>query len=146
MMNVNLYLNKVMMNVNTYINKVIQIFIGQEINMEHISVDEKTLPMITPSKKERWYAWHLKNPNVYHLFKHFTFEALRERKHKHLGAWLVVNRIRWETSISTTGEDFKISNNFIAYYARLFMEEYPEHKGLFRTKLLKEERHNGSAY
>ena len=112
--------------------------------MEHMNVEEETLTMITPSKKERWCAWHLKNPHVYRLFKHFTFEALRERKHKHLGAWLVVNRIRWETNIKTTGEDFKISNDFIAYYARLFMEHYPEHKGLFRTKLLKEERYNGN--
>jgi hypothetical protein len=94
-----------------------------------------------PTKKERWWAWHLENPHVYRLFKRFTFQALMKRRHKHLGAWLVVNRIRWETSIETTGEDFKISNDFIAYYARLFMAQHPEHKGLFRTKPLKEERH-----
>ena len=96
----------------------------------------------SPTQKERWWAWHQENPHVYLLFKRFTLEALAKRRHKHLGAWLVVNRIRWETSIETTGgEDFKISNNCIAYYARLFMAHYPEHKGLFRTKLLKEERH-----
>ena len=95
----------------------------------------------SPTKKERWWAWHLEHPHVYRLFKRFTFQALMKRRHKHLGAWLVVNRIRWETSIETTGEDFKISNDFIAYYARLFMAQHPEHKGLFRTKPLKEERY-----
>ena len=101
-----------------------------------------TSTMTSLSKKERWWAWHLENPHVYRLFKRFTFQALMKRRHKHLGAWLVVNRIRWETSIETTGEDFKISNDFIAYYARLFMAQHPEHKGLFRTKPLKEERHD----
>ena len=96
---------------------------------------------LSRNKKERWWAWHQENPHVYRLFKRFTFEALMKQRHKHLGAWLVVNRIRWETNIETTGEDFKISNDFIAYYARLFMAQHPEHKGLFRTKRLKGERH-----
>ena len=101
-----------------------------------------TTSLSSPTKKERGWAWHLENPHVYRLFKRFTFQALMKRRHKHLGAWLVVNRIRWETSIETTGEDFKISNDFIAYYARLFMAQHPEHKGLFRTKPLKEEKKN----
>lgn len=90
------------------------------------------------SKKRKWWAWHRSNPHVYHLFKRFTFEALG-KGHEHLGAWLVINRIRWETNIETTGDDFKISNDYIAYYARLFMAEFPEHEGLFRTKTMKEE-------
>jgi hypothetical protein len=48
-----------------------------------------------------------------------------------------VNRIRWETTVETLGGDFKISNNFIAYYSRLFMDEHPEYRGFFRTKTLK---------
>lgn len=34
----------------------------------------------------------------------------------------------------TTGNEFKISNDFIAFYARLWMETYPEHKDLFNIK------------
>jgi hypothetical protein len=91
------------------------------------------------SDRQRWLEWHRQNPHVYRLFKEFTFQAI-SRGHKRLSAWLVVNRIRWETSVETLGGDFKISNNFIAYYARLFMEEFPLHRGFFRTKPLKEER------
>ena len=87
-----------------------------------------------PTKKERWWAWHLENPHVYRLFKRFTFQALMKRRHKHLGAWLVVNRIRWETSIETTGEDFKISNDFVACYSRMYHYLYPAYDGLFRIK------------
>lgn len=90
------------------------------------------------SARQRWLDWHAANPHVYELFKRFTFEAIA-RGHKRLSAWLVVNRIRWETSIETSGGDFKLSNCHIAYYARLFMDEFPQHRGFFRTKPLKRE-------
>lgn len=89
--------------------------------------------------KRKWWQWHKENPHVYDLFKRFTMQAIN-RGHRNLSAWLIVNRIRWETSIETKGDDFKISNDFIAYYARLFMHDFPEYKGFFRTKTLKSER------
>jgi hypothetical protein len=91
--------------------------------------------------KRKWWAWHKQNPHVYELFKRFTMQAI-DRGHKNLSAWLIINRIRWETSIETKGEDFKISNDFIAYYSRLFMHQYPQYQGFFRTKPLKSERLN----
>jgi hypothetical protein len=88
------------------------------------------------TERQRWLDWHSANPQVYDLFKRFTFEAI-DRGHRKLSAWLIVNRIRWETTVETSSGDFKISNNFIAYYARLFMDEHPEYRGFFRTKPLK---------
>ena len=90
--------------------------------------------------KRKWWIWHRANPHVYELFKRFTMQAIN-RGHRNLSAWLIVNRIRWETSIETTGDDFKISNDFIAYYSRLFMHDHPQYKGFFRTKTLKSERY-----
>lgn len=86
--------------------------------------------------KQRWWAWHNKNPHVWKLFEKFTLMAI-SKGHKNLSAWLVVNRIRWETSIETQGDDFKISNDFIALYARYFMHKYPQYNGFFRTKQMK---------
>jgi hypothetical protein len=88
--------------------------------------------------RQKWWEWHLKNPHVWDLFEKFTFQAIN-KGHKNCSAWLVVNRIRWETTIETTGNDFKISNDFIAHYARYFMMLHPEHEGFFRTKPLKED-------
>jgi hypothetical protein len=90
--------------------------------------------------KRKWWIWHKANPHVYELFKRFTMQAI-SRGHRNLSAWLIVNRIRWETSIETKGDDFKISNDFIAYYSRLFMHDHPQYKGFFRTKTLKSERY-----
>ena len=86
--------------------------------------------------KDKWWAWHKENPEFYELFKRFTFQAI-QKGHRRLSAWLIVNRIRWETMIVTTGNEYKISNDFIALYARLFMHEYPDYKGFFRTKPMK---------
>jgi len=86
--------------------------------------------------KREWWDWHKQNPHVYEMFKKFTFHAI-ERGHKHSSAWLVINRIRWETSIETKGNDFKISNDYIAFYARLFMVEHPKYDGFFRIKEMK---------
>jgi len=87
------------------------------------------------TKKQRLWKWHKQNPHFYELFEHFTFKAIN-KGHKKLSAWLIVNRIRWETAIETTGEDYKISNDFIAYYSRLFMHYHPEYSGFFATKKL----------
>ena len=85
---------------------------------------------------ERFEKWDAMNPHFYTMFKKFTFEAIN-KGHTKLSAWLVSNRIRWETTIVTKGEPYKISNDFIALYARKFMKDYPEYEGFFRTKEMK---------
>ena len=91
---------------------------------------------MTDDLKERWWGWHKENPEFYSMFKKFTFQAIR-KGHRKLSAWLIVNRIRWETMIVTTGDEYKISNDYIALYARLFMYQYPDYKGFFNTKPMK---------
>lgn len=91
--------------------------------------------------KCRWWAWHKKNPQVWVLFQKFTFEAIRSGRTNY-SHWAVVSRIRWETDIITKGNAFKISNDFIGYYARYFIHSYPEHKDFFVIKPLKHERGN----
>jgi hypothetical protein len=90
------------------------------------------------TQKQEWWKWHKLNPHVYDLFKQFTFEAV-DKGHERFSHWLVMNRIRWETSIDTVGDEFKIRNDYIAYYARLFMCEFPQHNQLFRIKKMKED-------
>lgn len=88
--------------------------------------------------KQKWWGWHKENPHFYEMFERFAL-ALISNGHSNSSAWLVVNRIRWETAMKTTGDEYKISNDFIAYYARLFHHDHPKHEGFFRTKKLKTE-------
>jgi hypothetical protein len=85
--------------------------------------------------KRKWWEFHLANPQVYELFKRFTFEALRSGR-KNYSAYAIFERIRWHSEIETQGDDFKLNNNHRPYYARLFMYEHPEYDGFFRTREL----------
>lgn len=93
---------------------------------------------MSQSIKQKWWMYHKDNPDVYKLFKRFTFDAIA-RGHENYSSKAVFERIRWHTEIETSGE-FKMSNNYTPYYARLFMWEFPEHQGFFRTQTLAEER------
>tara|TARA_R110002020_G_scaffold200357_8_gene402528 strand:- start:656 stop:946 length:291 start_codon:yes stop_codon:yes gene_type:complete len=86
--------------------------------------------------KTEWWKWHKKNPDFYRLWCYFTFVAIK-KGHQNLSGWLIANRVRWETDVETTGNKFKISNNYIALYCRLFMHHYPKYKGFFRIKTMK---------
>ena len=85
------------------------------------------------ARKQAWFEWHEKNPEVWKMFERFAFEAIMNG-HEKISHWLIINRIRWETSIVTKGGDFKISNDYIAFYARLWKETYPQYDKLFNTK------------
>ena len=98
-------------------------------------------PLTFEEKKQAWWEWHKANPHVWHLFERFAYEAVNKGR-KRISHWLIINRIRWETNIITTGEDFKISNDHIAFYARLWKAKHPQHKDLFTTKRMIGEPHD----
>lgn len=81
----------------------------------------------------RFWEFHKSNPNVYELFKRFTFELI-QRGHKHYSSDAVIHRIRWHTSLETTGDGFKVNDHYPAFYSRLFHRDYPEHDAFFRKR------------
>jgi len=87
-------------------------------------------------RKHKWWDWHKKNPHVWDYFKKYS-DLARESGKTKCSAWLIVNRIRWEVEIVTFGGEFKISNDYIAFYARWYNTLYPK---FFNTKPFKEER------
>ena len=78
--------------------------------------------------------YHEENPKVYEAFKRLTFQLINAGR-ENFSASAVVERIRWGVSIGEYGpDDFKINNNYRAFYARLFHVEHPNHDGFFRTR------------
>lgn len=88
------------------------------------------------SNRERFEKFHRENPEVYELFKRFTFEAIKAGRGR-LSAAMIVERIRWETSVVTRGDQFKVNDIFTPYYSRMFMAEFPEHSDFFPTRRLR---------
>ena len=76
------------------------------------------------------------HPEIWVLFRNATFQVM-ERGFRNYGAKSILERIRWHTSIEQGSRDFKINNNYAAFYARKFHANYPEFDGFFRTRVQK---------
>ena len=85
--------------------------------------------------REQAQQFHNENPHVWTLFVRFTFEKIKQG-FKNYSVNGIFERIRWETDEADVdgNSTFKINNNYVAWYARKFMEAYYEHDGFFRTR------------
>lgn len=80
----------------------------------------------------KFNAYNAANPHVYTLFKRFAYEAFAAGATK-ISSKLIIERIRWETAITTTGagwhvgsgKKFLIDNRFTPWYARKFCNDFP---------------------
>ena len=84
---------------------------------------------------EQAAAFSKQNPFVSVLFIKFTKEII-SRGFQNYSAKAIFERIRWETDEADVDgkSSFKLNNNYTAWYARKFMERYPEYDGFFRTR------------
>lgn len=97
--------------------------------------------VVTKPLEDRYNDWILENIHVYELFCKFTLQAIESGKKK-ISHWLIVNRLRWEVEIETNGmceedKEYKISNDYIAFLARDFIKDYPQHSEIFNLKQMK---------
>lgn len=81
---------------------------------------------VDPDTVEAFFRWHLANPEVWKMFEKLALLAFADWGWKHWGAGAIAEAVRYEMR-KTTGNDFKVNNNFRAYYARLFAAKYPEY-------------------
>ena len=72
------------------------------------------------------------NPHIYPMFVKFSLEAAQYNKR--YSAQAVIERIRWETSVREKGSKFKFSHNWRSFYAKKFMNDFPEYDGFFTTR------------
>ena len=86
-----------------------------------------------PTIADRFSEYDNNNPHVWELFKRFTREAYHAG-HNRFSAQSVIERIRWKTSVETRGGEFKINNDFAAFYARKYHEAFPQLDGFFQTR------------
>ena len=68
------------------------------------------------------------------VWEHFErFALAKAATHMHYSADAIMHRVRWETE-SAAEKDFKINNNYVAFYARRFARVHPEHAEFFRMR------------
>lgn len=87
----------------------------------------------TPANVQNFIAFHRDNPAVYSELKRLAIQ-LRKRGHTQYGIKSLFEVVRWHRALNTGGDDFKINNNFGAFFARLLMHHEPELKGFFKVR------------
>ena len=85
------------------------------------------------SIRERFDAFHAANPHIAALLAEMAL-ALRRNGRTRYGIKALVEALRYQYSVQTRGDDFKINNDFTAHYARLLMDEHPALAGFFETR------------
>lgn len=92
---------------------------------------------LTMTEAERKFReFHSENPNVYDELVRLAREAKKAGKTK-AGLKMLWEVLRWRIWLETTGDDFKLNNNYTSRYARLIMESEAGLEGFFEVRGLK---------
>lgn len=75
--------------------------------------------------------FHTDNPQVYRILVRLARQWVKGTGRYKLGIGALYERARWEIAINTSDPDYKINNNFRAFYARLIMYREVDLAGLF---------------
>jgi hypothetical protein len=104
-------------------------------------------PIVQPKRGEstnleaQFLRFHEINPHVYDTVVKIT-AALKERGFRRAGMKMIFERMRWLWAVQTQGDDYKLNNNYTAFYARRVMSEHPELEGFFETRVQRHGRND----
>jgi predicted DsbA family dithiol-disulfide isomerase len=87
-------------------------------------------PLVAPEYAEhltiaqRFAAFHAANPHVADALELLAEQWLA--RHQRVGMKALIERLRWESGITTAGDAYRLNNTYTAHYARLLIERRPE--------------------
>jgi len=92
-------------------------------------------PVVSPEAtiEERFEAFHAANPHVFDILRSVALQ-LRKRGIKHYGMKGIFEGLRWESTLRTSGEPWKLNNDYTSLYARKLMDEVPQLDGFFELR------------
>lgn len=82
----------------------------------------------------KFNSFHALNPNVYATLVRLAREWIQRTGSRKLGMKALFERARWEIAMSTSDPNFKLDNNYTAFYARLIMALEPDLDGVFSLR------------
>jgi hypothetical protein len=85
------------------------------------------------TQKERFVQFHKANPHVYHMLVAKAI-ALKRRGIDRYGIAAIWEALRYSRAMYSATDDYKLNNNYKAYYARLIMKTVAELEGYFSTR------------
>jgi hypothetical protein len=81
--------------------------------------------------------FHAENPKVYETLVRLAREWVARFGGHKLGIATLYETARWQITIATNDAEFRLNNNYRAWYARLIMAQEPDLAGLFDLRTSK---------
>lgn len=88
--------------------------------------------------REGFNKFNTENPHIFEAFEKQALKAINKGRKK-ISSKLIINWIRWNEFLDTTDKNFKINDAYQSYYARYFVEKYPQYKKVFEFRVLRNE-------
>jgi hypothetical protein len=84
----------------------------------------------------RFKAFHQQNP---HIFAHFMrlADEMRATGRERYSARTIVEVMRWHYNLKTSGNVFKVNDDFVPIYARVLIHEHPRFDGFFELRAVR---------
>ena len=103
------------------------------------------IAMLPDDGAVRFHEFHRANPHVYDRLRGLAMRQV-EAGRVHGGIAQLFEVLRYEHSLRTSGDEFKLNNNYRAHYARLLMEREPRLSGFFQTRASRADDPNEERY
>jgi hypothetical protein len=88
-----------------------------------------------PSLPERFDKYHAENPQVYTSLVSLARQVMENNRSRKIGIGMLYEVLRWQYYLVTDGtEEYKLPNDFRAFYARKIMEQESDLAGCFNTR------------
>lgn len=85
--------------------------------------------------RDSFEEFHRANPHVYDALRRRALRA--QGRGYRPGMKCLFELLRWSHGMATSGEEFKLNNNFCSHYARLLMAREPLLAGFFELRELR---------
>ena len=100
------------------------------------------MPKVTnveiPSWKDEpleWCLWYLsENRHVYEAFRRAADSRFAQYPNARTSADAVMHHVRFTTPINAKGDMFKVNNNAVSLFVRIYLDERPQHKEKFQLR------------
>jgi hypothetical protein len=85
--------------------------------------------------EERAAEFYEQNPHIYEAFASYA-DAIWATGRRKIASRMIWDRLRWDAATSTTGDIFKLNNNYETFFAKKYTDHHPDRSGFFskRTK------------
>ena len=98
--------------------------------------DDEALGDYPLSDRLRFFRFHRNNPHVFRKFKELAF-AMKATGRTDYSARTIIEKMRWDYDINTTGDVFKINDDFVPMYVRLLIHRYRQFDGFFELRVVR---------